>query len=126
MNEENVLSVDFSMYAGYSSEETSSYDECSSTDQEHWDDDDIEELLKDFEMSEDDIATSSDGDSSSDSALIHVVLLFLFLWSSFYGISATALNHLIQFFHYLFVTISKRSFNLSALATLFPTSLYKA
>ena len=46
-----------------------SYNECSSTDQEHWDDDDI--------------ATSSDGDSSSDSALIRVVLLFLFLWSSF-------------------------------------------
>ena len=64
----------------------------------YWDDDDIEELLKGFEMSEDDIATSSDGDSSSDSTLIRVVLLFLFLWSSFYGISATTLNHLIQFF----------------------------
>ena len=114
------------MYGGYGSEEANSCNECSSTDQEHWDDDDIEELLKDFEMSEDDIATSSDSNSSSDNALIRIILLFLFLWSSFYGISATALNHLIQFFHYLFVTISKCSSNLSVLTTLFPTSLYKA
>ena len=33
---------------------------------------------------------------------------------------------MIQFFHYLFLTISRCSPNLSALATLFPSSLYKA
>ena len=73
---------------------------------------------------EDDIDSSSS--NSSDNALVHLVLLFLFLWSSFYGISAMALNHLIQFFNYLFLTISKCSPNVSSLATLFPTLLYKA
>ena len=114
------------MQADYESQETASSDENSSTDQEHWDVDNIEELLRDFEVddNEDDISTLSS--NSSDNSLVRLILLFLFLWSSFYGISATALNHLIRFFHYLFSTISKHSPNLSALATLFPTSLYKA
>ena len=105
------------MQADYEPQETASSDENSSTDQEHWDVDNIEELLKDFEVddNEDDISTLSS--NSSDNSLVRLILLFLFLWSSFYGISATALNHLIRFFHYLFSTISKYSSNLSALAT---------
>lgn len=79
MNEENVLGDNFSVHGGYESEETSSCDECSSTDQEHWDDDDIEELLKDFEMNENNFVTSSDGDSSSDSALIRGFVIFVSL-----------------------------------------------
>lgn len=56
----------------------------------------MEELLRDFEMSDIEVDIA-DTDSSSGNTLIHVVL-FLFLWSSFYGILMTALNHLIQFF----------------------------
>ena len=41
-DEEIVPRDDFSVYGGYGSEETSNCDECLSTDQEHWDDDDIE------------------------------------------------------------------------------------
>ena len=125
-DEETLLSDEFFVHADYESEGMNSCDESLSTDQEHWDNDDMAELLKDFDI-EDDISTSlRNSNHGSDNALIHLVLLFLFLWSSFYSISATALNHLIQFFHYLFVSISKRSPNSLALSTLFPTSLYKA
>jgi len=39
-----------------------------------------------------------------------------------YGISATALNHLIVFLHHVFLTMAIKS--LPTLATTFPTSLY--
>ena len=55
-------------------------------------------------------------------SFLHVMLLFLNIWASFYGISVTALNHLIGFLRYVFLTMATKSF--PALATAFPTSLY--
>ena len=57
-------------------------------------------------------------------ATSHWSLLFLLLWSSFYGISATAMNHLLRFLHYLFSKVAPYSHFIAALVTVFPTSLY--
>ena len=46
------------------------------------------------------------------------------LWASFYGISVTALNHLIQFFHYVLSAIAPYSPAVADVAAAFPTSLY--
>jgi len=52
------------------------------------------------------------------------MLIFLLLWASFYGVSATALNHLIQFLHYIFSILAPNSPAVAALVAIFPTSLY--
>jgi len=52
------------------------------------------------------------------------MLVFLLLWSSFYKISATALNHLVKFLQYALFTIATNSVKLTELVAVFPTSLY--
>ena len=90
----------------------------SSEGEEHWDTD-IDEILKDLETS-DDVRPESTVVCGS----IHTILLFLSLWASFYGVSATALNHIIGFLHHVFSTIVTKSF--VTIGTAFPSSLYMA
>ena len=62
---------------------------------------------------------------SSFGTISKLMCVFLLLWASFYGISATALNHLIQFFHYVLSAVTPNSPAVAAIATVFPTSFYK-
>ena len=105
-------------YRNYESDQ--SYDSNQSVDnsgEEHWDTD-VEEILKDLEKYDDD-------DLHSESSLVcglNLILLFLSLWASFCGVSATALNHLIGFLHYVFSTMVTNS--VERIAYVFPSSLY--
>jgi len=99
-------------YVDYESDQ--SYISNSSEGEEYWDAD-VEEVLKDLE-------TDDPPNSSVTDSFLHALLLFLNLWASFYGLSATALNHLIVFLHHVFSTMATKS--LPTLATTFPTSLY--
>ena len=58
------------------------------------------------------------------SIVLYTILIFLILWALFYGISATALNHVIQFLHHILSIIAPSSPTVAALLTVFPTSLY--
>ena len=53
-----------------------------------------------------DLETSDDvrPESTVVRGSIHTILLFLSLWASFYGVSATTLNHIIGFLHHVFST----------------------
>ena len=86
----------------------------SSEGEEHWDID-IEEVIKDLE-------SDTGSECSVTHGMLHVILLFLSLWASFYGISARALDHLITFLHHVFSTLTTAS--VTTLATVFPSSLY--
>lgn len=77
--------------------------------EKHWDTD-MEEILQDLEMSDELLVIGTS---------LNIILLFLSLWASFYGVSATALNHLIRFLHHIFTTMFTNS-----LVALFPNSLY--
>ena len=81
----------------------------SSQTSEHWDTD-MEEILQDLEMSDEPLVIDTS---------LNIILLFLSLLASFYGVSATALNHLIRFLHHVFTTMFTNSH-----VALFPNSLY--
>ena len=89
--------------------------------EEYWDVD-IEDVLRDF--NQDDLVQEETPQSNSSNMILCIMLMFLLLWSSFYGISATALNHLIQFLHRILSLILPSSPTVAALLTAFPTSLY--
>jgi len=99
--------------SGYESDGISS---CSEEAKEHWDID-IKEVIKDLE-------SDSQAESSMKHGLVHMVLAFLSLWGSSYGISARALDHLIKFLHHIFLSIVPAS--TTTLAAVFPSSLYMA
>ena len=104
----------------------------SSSEEEHWensekeslnnlDHDTFEELLKGLENDDPpEIATNS------KDSLFRVILMFLFLWASFYKVSVTALNHLFAFFHHMFSTIVTNPSVIMVLGAVFPPSLYMA
>ena len=91
--------------------------ESSSEGEEHWDVD--IEVIKDLESDD----RSEFQSSVTHHGILHIVLLFLSVWASFYGISARALDHLITFLHHMFSTLVTAS--VASLATLFPSSLYQ-
>lgn len=115
--------------------------------QEHWNSDvDLDELVNDFNednvtkdldidlekvaetIDSEDIETDNDnhGSTVTGNSILHVTVLFLLLWASFYGISATALNHLIQYISHLFTIIASKSPAIITLMATFPPSLYMA
>ena len=67
-----------------------------------------------------------DLEDSSLRKTIRWVMLFIFLWASFYGVSANAVGHLIKFFHTLLDSLSHYSAFIASLAALFPPSIYLA
>ena len=86
------------------------------------------ECESDSEVEEywDNINTPITDNTPSDSySVLKTILLFIELWALFYNISAAAMNHLFQFFSYMFKTIAKTSISLPTLASIFPTSIYK-
>jgi len=89
--------------------------------EEHWDVSD-EDIAKDFSVCEDKIQTNAD---TEDNGAGMILLTFLLLWTSFYGISAAALNHLLQFLHYFFSLLAPLSPPIAVLLDFFPSSLYK-
>ena len=96
----------------------------SDIEQEYWDTD-TTDVWESFNFN-----TSQDSQTSDDSSrnlprIVKTTLLFLQLWDMFYNVFATALNHLIQFLHYLLISIAEKLPPLSDLASVFPTSLYK-
>lgn len=40
-------------------------------------------------------------DSKSLNGILFVTIVFIFLWASFYGVSAVAINHLLQCLHHM-------------------------
>lgn len=57
--------------------------------------------------------------------LVHITLLFLLLWSSRYGISRNALDHLVQYLKYLFSSLGPyMPFAIANIIACFPTSIY--
>ena len=71
--------------------ETSDDDNEDSDCEEHWNISD-EELSRDYDLEEHQV-----NETSAKKSNTYVFILFMFLWASFYGVSAAALNHLIQF-----------------------------
>ena len=77
--------------------------------EEHWDVS-SEDILRSF--NEDDDGSQENGfDSKSKNDTLSFIMMFLVLWAAFYHISATALNHLIQFLHYV-LTLFSSSYSL--------------
>ena len=95
------------------------------TDVEVWDLD-SRDVVEDF----DSVAIGDDHvqdlEDSSLRKTIRWVMLFIFLWASFYGVSANAVGHLIKFFHTLLDSLSHYSAFIASLAALFPPSIYLA
>ena len=87
--------------------------------QEHWDSESVDEILTDFDDKDEDMGHSRDKDN-----ILSVELIFFMVWASFYGISATALNHLIKLLHYIFSILARNISATTAFITSFPTSLY--
>ena len=88
--------------------------------EEHWDVS-SEDILKDFNEEN---SSESNDPSQPNNDFIPLISTFLLLWASFYGISATALNHLIQFLNYMFSLLFSSSPTITTLLGVFPTSLY--
>lgn len=88
--------------------------------EEHWDVS-SEDILKDFNDEE---SSELESPVQSNNGIMTVISTFLLLWASFYGISATALNHLIQFLHYMLSLLSSSSPTVASLLDAFTTSLY--
>ena len=86
--------------------------------EEYWDTDN-DDFCEEFK------SQPSDARSHNLPRLLNTTLLFLQLWCLFYNVSATALNHLIQFLHYMLTAIADKSLLLADLASTFPTSLYR-
>ena len=87
--------------------------------QEHWDGGSDDEIMTDFDDIDEDMDHLDDKDS-----ILPIALIFFMLWASFYGISATALNHLIKVLHYMFSILVQNVSATTAFITSFPTSLY--
>ena len=120
VSDDAVVSEDVNM--NYASDQSCDSNKSvdSSEGEEHWDTD-TEEILKDLEKSDDDGLHS---ESSLVCSSLNLILLFLSVWGSFYGVSATALNHLIGFLHHVFSTVVTNS--IETIAAVFPSSLYMA
>lgn len=88
--------------------------------EEHWDVS-SEDILRDFS---EESSSESDNPVQPNNGITTLVSTFLLLWASLYGISATALNHLIQFLHYMFSLLSSSSPTIASLLAAFPSSLY--
>ena len=76
-----------------------------------------EEAEQHWDVSSEDILRDFNEESSSETinpvqpnnSIMKLISTFLLLWASFYGISATALNHLIKFLHYTLSLLSSNS-----------------
>ena len=88
--------------------------------EEHWNVNN-EEILRDFN---DEIFSELNNSIQPKNSITALISMFLLLWASFYGISASAINHLIQFLHYVFSLLSSSSPTIASLLAVFPTSLY--
>ena len=86
--------------------------------EEYWDID-IDDVLKDFDQE-----NSIEEEIPKSNCILNLFLMFLLLWASFYNISATALNYLIQFLYQILSIIAPKSPTIAALLTSFPKSLY--
>jgi len=127
-SQDTVIVGDVSHEPEYLYDSDSDRSSTSTEGEEHWDvgddvlkeldHDTITEIIRDLD-SDDSTCTSKKG------YFLHIILLFLFLWTSFYGISATALNHLIAFFSYI-SSFAANPATVTALAAVFPSSLYIA
>ena len=65
--------------------------------EEHWDVS-TDEILRDFN---EESFSELNNPIQPNNGITALVSVFLLLWASFYGISASALNHLTQFLHYV-------------------------
>ena len=79
--------------------------------EEHWGIND-EDILKDFYQQVD--------NPESNNQRSVFLLKFLLLWASFYGISATTLNHLIKSLHYILSLMSVICPQVASILTIFP------
>ena len=67
--------------------------------QEHWtSESDWKWHLTDFDDIDDVHKSQTHGDEDN---ILHMSLIFFMLWASFYGVSSTALNHLIKLLQYI-------------------------
>ena len=88
--------------------------------EEHWDVS-TDEILRDFN---EESFSELNNPIQPNNGITALVSVFLLLWASFYGISASALNHLTQFLHYVLSLLSSSSPTIASLLAVFPTSLY--
>ena len=65
--------------------------------QEHWTSE-SDHNVTDFDDIDDVHKSQTHGDEDN---ILHMSLIFFMLWASFYGVSATALNHLIKLLQYI-------------------------
>ena len=76
-------------------------DESEYDEEEHWElnDKDIEDIIEHFNSGTNESFQGNTSNSGTvNTGILHFTVLFLWLWGSFYGISATAISHLIQFY----------------------------
>lgn len=102
-----------------------SSDICSSDDEmprEYWDGGSDNEIMTDFFDDDDEVESAQQLGEKGN--ILQTSLVFFMLWASFYGVSATALNHLIKFLHYVLSILMKNMSTASTFFTSFPTSLY--
>jgi len=91
-------------------------DEESTTEQEFWD--------SDVETGDFDFDDEESEDSAPLNKILFVTVVFIFLWASFYGISAMAVNHLLQYLHHMLSTLAVHSPAVASVVAAFPSSLY--
>ena len=106
----------------FDSEEGDKLSTCSeeSTEQEYWDSD-IEMAMGDFDNDDRDDEVEED---KTLNKLLFVMIVFIFLWASFYGVSAVAVNHLLQYLHHMLASLAVHSPAVGAVVAAFPSSLY--
>ena len=56
--------------------------------------------------------------------VLFVTIVFIFLWASFYGVSAVAVNHLLQYLHHMQSSLAVYSPAVAAVVAAFRSSLY--
>ena len=89
--------------------------------QQYWDGCSDDDVMNDF----DDIDEINNPPHLDDENNIYrILLMFIMLWASLYGISATALNHLVKLLHYVYSILSKNMSTTVTFLTLFPRSLH--
>ena len=94
--------------------------------EEYWDVS-SESIDRDFNVCEEDITKEDthlwrnnvDPQPPETNRIGMLLLSFLLLWTSFYGISAAALNHLVQFLHSIFSLLAPLSPPIAALLDIF-------
>ena len=92
-------------------------DSLSNSDGESTSDHEVEYWDCDIETGDFDYDDEDKEDYTSLNRLLFATVIFIFLWASLYGISAVAVNHLLQYLHHILSSLAVHSPPVAAVVT---------